>query len=160
MTHNRPAQTFGGMPIAGAYAPNLGVSGNTGMTTVTGIGISGATVHVAYNGTSYVSNAVSGSTTIYSGGNAYYQTSGNVGSIAERPSEPTIEGTTASIYQVAALVRAGNSVEAIRRDYPMLSDEQIFAAAKYAQNNPALMDKYPSVILADALRQSGLHKIL
>lgn len=49
---------------------------------------------------------------------------------------PVIRGTRVPVYDVAASVKAGSSIERIRAAYPSLSDRQIRLAGLYAEANP------------------------
>ncbi len=134
---------------------NTTVDGTTAALTIS----SGVPSYVTTSTVPMAGTTYSSTSTVATSGTTYSSTS-NVAEARSNPSEPAFEGTSASVYRVAALVKAGHSYRAIRRDYPMLSKSQIDSAAEFAARHPGPMDQYPTVILADALRNSGLDEVL
>ncbi len=49
---------------------------------------------------------------------------------------PTIRGTRIHVYDIAAWVAAGETMDDILDSYPSLSPEQVRLAALYAETNP------------------------
>jgi hypothetical protein len=70
--------------------------------------------------------------------------------------EPRIKGTAIEVHRLAALMEGGMTVEAIKRDYPSLSQDQILAAQIYAELHPKVGRPYPKTTAKAALRNSGL----
>lgn len=73
--------------------------------------------------------------------------------------EPTVGTTAVSVYQISALLDAGNSVSAVHREFPSLSRDKISAAWDYAKRFPNPAADYPTQTLKDFVLKSDLYKL-
>lgn len=67
--------------------------------------------------------------------------------------DPLIAGTSVEVYRISALFDGGMSAEAIAKDYPLLTLEQIKGAQAYAVANPKRGRPYPKTTFKSALRR-------
>lgn len=102
----------------------------------------------------------SGSVTISSGDSVVY------GTISTSPysynsKEPVVGQSSVSVYQVAALLGANNSIDAVQQEFPPLSRAQIKAAWNYAKRhpNPVAIASYPTKTLKDFAFNTGFDKL-
>lgn len=73
--------------------------------------------------------------------------------------EALLKHTSIEAHRIAALLAAGMSASAVRKDYPTLTDEQIATAKAYAEAYPKSGRPYPAKTVKQAVKGAGLEAL-
>ena len=146
-------------PITMVFSTSSSVVANTTSVFTTGSPGTSTTVYVSTAGGGAAGNVVftgTGSLTLSNGSSFVAE------SIPRSPYnnlEPSVGSSSVSVYQVEALLNGGNSVSAVRREFPSLSRQEVNNAWTYAQNYPNPNANYPTKTLKDFVLNSDLHRL-